>query len=123
MVNDVVLEKVIDGNEDAKEICLLLRLVNKEENIAKLSELDIIGKRAANLYYLSEGDPELVDLSLQFIESGIVPLKDIHKRLDSASRKPIVNRKKENDETLEEYLQAQAKECWGNNRNNNKIKR
>lgn len=112
MVSNEILENVIKDKEEAREICILLMNSNYEEDIEKMCFYDIKEKRATNLYFLCNGDAELIHQTIQFIASGKVELKAIHKNLDSKKPKPIINRKKRENESYFEFYNEQIKECW-----------
>lgn len=112
MISNEILENVIKEKEEAKDICILLINSNYEEDVEKMCFYNITGKRAANLYFLCNGDAELIHQSIQFITSGKVELKNIHRNLDSKNPKPIINRKINKNESYKEFYEKQVKECW-----------
>ena len=112
MINDEILEKVIDDNDDARNICLILMLHNYDDDIEELCFFGITGKRAANLYYLTKGDPDLLHQSIKFIASEEISLTAIHKRLDSPKPRPLIERKIRPNETYSEFFEEQIEKCW-----------
>ena len=112
MVKFEVIEKLVDGIEEARDIHLLLVSSEYKEDIEKMCYYDITGDRAVKLYNLTKGDVNLVHQSIKFIESGLIPLKKIHKNLDSKNAKPLINRSIKKDESYEEFFKKQIEECW-----------
>lgn len=112
MIKFEVLEKLVDNVEDARDIYLLLVSSEYEEDIEKMCYYEITGERAVKLYNLTKGDINLVHQSIKFIESGLIPLKRIHKNLDSRNSKPLINRIIREDESYEEFFKKQIEECW-----------
>ena len=107
-----IIEKVIDDNEYAREMYLMLVNSGYEEDIEKLCYYEITGQRAANLYFLTQGNPSLTHQTIMFIESGLVSLKQIHKNLDSRKPKPIIDRVINDDESYSDFFNKQFEKHW-----------
>ena len=112
VVTETILKKVIGDNDGARELCLLLMLGEYSDDIEELCFYGITEKRAANLYYVTNGDMDLVHQSIKFISSEIISLSAIHKRLDADEPQPIINRKIKPKEEYYEFFESQVNECW-----------
>ena len=112
MIQFEVIEKLVDGVEDARDIYLLLVSSEYKDDIEKMCYYEITGNRAVKLYNVTKGDIDLVHQSIKFIESGLVPLVKIHKSLDSKVAKPIINRTIKEEESYADFFKKQIEECW-----------
>lgn len=112
MVEFEVIEKLTDNVEEARDIYLLLVSSEYKADIEKMCYYEIVGKRAVQLYNLTKGNINLVHQSIKFIESGLIPLKRIHKNLDSRNAKPLINRTINENESYDEFFKKQIEECW-----------